>query len=68
MKESNISYKAAKEELEETLAYLESKEINVDELSDKVKRASELFQICKTKLTNTEEEVQKILKNISTES
>jgi exodeoxyribonuclease VII small subunit len=33
----------------------------VDELSGKVKRASELLRFCREKLTGTENEVKKIL-------
>ncbi len=61
----NTSYEEAITELEEIVSKIESEEISVDELSDKVKRASQLIRICKTKLTNTEEEVNKVLKEIS---
>lgn len=43
---------------------MESGEISVDELSAKVKRATELIRICKRKLTTTEENVNKILKDL----
>jgi len=36
----------------------------VDELSSKIKRASELIHLCKKKLTSTEEDVSKILKEL----
>jgi len=36
----------------------------VDELSEKVKRAALLIKICKQKLTTTEEDVNKILKEL----
>ena len=38
--------------------------IEIDELSGKVKRVSELITYCKSKLHETEEEVEKILKSI----
>lgn len=64
MSTEEIKYQAAKEELEQILSDLESNEVNVDELSDKIKRATKLFTICKAKLVKTEEEVDKILKDL----
>ena len=43
---------------------MEDGEITVDELSIKVKRATELIKICKNKLTSTEEDVNMILKEL----
>ncbi len=60
-----LTYEKAIAELEEIVNKIESEEISVDELSEKVKRASELIKICKAKLFSTEEEVNKILKEIS---
>lgn len=57
-------YTEAFEELQQIVADIEDGEISVDELSVKVKRASELIKICKEKLTSTEEDVQKILKEL----
>jgi len=59
-----MTYTAAFEELQEIVNEIEQGEISVDELSTKVKRASALIKICKTKLTTTEEDVQKILKEL----
>jgi exodeoxyribonuclease VII small subunit len=59
-----INYTAAFEELQEIVNEIEQGEISVDALSAKVKRASVLIKICKTKLTTTEEDVQKILKEL----
>ena len=60
-----IPYTHAIEELEEIVSSIENEDVNVDELSVKVKRAAELIKICKDKLHNTEEEVNSILKEIS---
>ena len=57
-------YAAAFEELQEIVTEIERGEISVDELSQKVKRATELIRICKTKLKTTEEDVNKILKDL----
>ncbi|WP_026451492.1 exodeoxyribonuclease VII small subunit [Aequorivita capsosiphonis] len=59
-----LTYRAAFEELQEIVNEIEQGEISVDELSAKVKRASVLIKICKTKLTTTEEDVEKILKEL----
>ena len=54
-------YRSAINELEEILSQLEANEIEVDELTGKAKRASELIQYCKNKLYKTNEEVDAIL-------
>ncbi|MEO8087516.1 MAG: exodeoxyribonuclease VII small subunit [Bacteroidota bacterium] len=59
-----INYTDAFEELQAIVTEIEQGEISVDELSQKVKRASELIKICKLKLTTTEEDVNKILKEL----
>lgn len=63
-----MNYTEAFEELQQIVADIEDGEISVDELSEKVKRASELIAICKKKLTSTEEDVNKILKEIEDET
>jgi exodeoxyribonuclease VII small subunit len=60
----NENYTLAFEELQEIVREMEDGEISVDVLATKVKRAAELIQICKKKLQNTEEDVQKILKEL----
>ena len=61
---SKIKYTEALEELQQIVSEIEDGEITVDELSIKVKRASELIKICKAKLTATEEDVDQILKEL----
>lgn len=61
---NNTKYTEAFEELRLIVSEIEEGEISVDELSDKVKRASELIKICKAKLHSTEEDVNKILKDL----
>ncbi len=58
------SYSEAIEELENIVAEIENEDISVDELSEKVKRASELIRICKNVLFKTEAEVNSILKEM----
>jgi len=62
--EKEINYTEAFEELQQIVGDIEEGEISVDELSIKVKRASELIKICKHKLTSTEEDVNQILKEL----
>lgn len=61
---TNLSYQDAFDELKRIVSDLEEGEVNVDELSEKVKRATQLIAVCKSKLTDTEEDVNKILKEL----
>ena len=63
-----INYSDAFDELQRIVAEMEAGEISVDELSQKVKRAAELIRICKTKLSTTEEDVNKILAELEAPS
>ena len=60
----NPTYTAAYEELQQIVSDIEEGQISVDELSEKVKRAALLIKICKAKLSSTEEDVNKILKEL----
>ncbi|HXB44646.1 MAG TPA: exodeoxyribonuclease VII small subunit [Puia sp.] len=62
---NKINYTEAFDELQTIVSEIEQGEITVDELSEKVKRATELIKICKTKLSSTEEDVNKILKDLA---
>lgn len=57
-------YEAAFEELQLIISEIETGEIAVDDLSQKVKRAAVLINICKAKLTATEGDVNKILQEL----
>lgn len=65
--EKNINYTSAFEELQMIVSDIESGDISVDELSEKVKRASVLIAICKEKLFKTEDDVNQILKELEAE-
>ncbi|WP_158827576.1 exodeoxyribonuclease VII small subunit [Mucilaginibacter lacusdianchii] len=60
MKET-ITYEQAYTELTAIARELESETMSVDELAAKVKRASYLVSLCKTKLQNAESEVNQII-------
>lgn len=62
-----MTYAQAIEELEVIVGEIENEDISVDELSEKVKRASKLIQICKEALHTTEEEVKHILEELNQE-
>lgn len=59
-----INYSEAFQELQSIVSEMEEGEISVDELSEKVKRAALLIKLCKSKLSSTEEDVNKILKEL----
>ncbi|WP_430809832.1 MULTISPECIES: exodeoxyribonuclease VII small subunit [unclassified Carboxylicivirga] len=64
MTKKKLTYNEAVNEIEDILQQIENEELDVDDLSTKVKRVSVLIKSCKDKLTKTEEEVEKILKDI----
>jgi len=64
MSETEVNYARAFTELQAIVTEIELGQITVDILSEKVKRASELIAICKTKLSSTEEDVNQILKEL----
>lgn len=65
--EDKTNYLEAITELESIVAEIENQDITVDELSARVKRASELIGICRQALHATEEEVKKILDELNQE-
>ena len=58
------NYTEAFEELQRIVVEIEEGQISVDQLSEKVKRAAHLINLCKIKLSSTEEDVNKILKDL----
>lgn len=59
--ELNLTYQQALEELTDLVNELENENIPIDDLAEKVKRASDLIQYCQSKLTHTNTEVKKII-------
>lgn len=51
-------------EIEEILERIESGELDVDDLTDKVKKVASLLDVCKTKLKTTEVEIQKVIESL----
>jgi exodeoxyribonuclease VII small subunit len=53
-----LSFGEAVAEVEEILAGLEKDNVDIDTLGDEVRRAVELLQVCREKLTQTDAEVR----------
>ena len=64
MTKKKYTYKDAFLRLEEIQSLIERNELDVDELSERLKEASELLKICKDKLFLVSEETKKILDEI----
>jgi exodeoxyribonuclease VII small subunit len=61
------TYNEAIAEIEEILQKIETGELDVDELTDKVKRVAYLLETCKKKLKKTEGEIQKVIDGLETD-
>ncbi len=59
--EKITSYEEAMIELQEIVRDIQEETVNMDDLSNKVKRSAELIQFCKERLRSTEEEIGKSL-------
>lgn len=64
MTENKLSYKKAVSELEAIVKEIEREDVDVDNLIEKVKRATFLINYCKEKLRDTEAEVKKVLSSL----
>jgi len=58
--EKKISYEDAMKRLEELVEQMESGKTGIDSLVAQLKEARKLIQMCKDKLTKTEEEISKL--------
>lgn len=58
---TELSYADAIAEIEQILAQLHAEKISVDELEQKVKRATELIEYCRAKLSSVESGVSALL-------
>lgn len=61
MDEKDLTYKDAMEEIDNILESLESETPDIDNVANKVSRASELLELCRKKLLKAEEDIEKIL-------
>ena len=67
MAKKNITYTEAVNQIEEILRKIENDELDMDELTKQVRNASELIKYCKSRLFETEQEIEKILDDIKDE-
>ncbi len=58
--QSELTYKKAWERLEKLVGELESDNIQLETLADKVKEANELIKFCEDKLKRVENEVKEV--------
>lgn len=58
---AQTNYEEAMAELEQIVGQMEDGELNLDELTTKLKRAQQLIKLCNDRLTKTDAEIQKIL-------
>ena len=61
MSKEEMKYEKADSELEEIVDKMERDELDIDQLSEQLKRAKVLVKLCKDKLTKTDEEIKKLL-------
>jgi Exonuclease VII small subunit. len=65
MSKHKLTYTEATEELEAILAELENNsEVNMDVISEKVKRAAVLMEFCKKKLHELDTELEKMMEHL----
>ena len=60
-----MTYTQAVSELEEIVKKMQSPECSIDNLSQYTARSLELLKVCKAKLTQTDEELRKVLAEMS---
>ena len=61
---NELTYTTAKQELQAILKEIESENVDLDQLSEKVKRATELIEFCREKLKGSEEKINSILQDL----
>ncbi len=62
-----ISYSEAIQKIEEILEQIEEGNMEIDQLGESLKEVSNLIQLCKSKISKTEKEINNILQNIETQ-
>lgn len=55
------TYSQAIERLEKIVRQIDSNELEIDELSEKIKEANEIIAVCTGKLTKADQEIEKLL-------
>ncbi len=60
VKNSEVSYQAALKELEKILLELNSENVDIDRLAERLKRAYILIDVCRSRIKSAEIEIEKI--------
>lgn len=55
-----MKYEEAIKELEKIVNQIESDEMDIDNISENIKKAQEIIKICKEKLTKAEDDIKAI--------
>ncbi len=66
--DKQIKYEEAVSQLQAIVDRLETGEMGIDEMTAQLKRAQQLITLCRARLTQTDEEVQRILGDASPRS
>lgn len=61
---NELSYDEAIKELNIILSSLQDETLTIDQLTDSIKRASELLESCNSRLTSTEKEVNSVIQTL----
>lgn len=61
MAKQKLTYTKALDEIQKIIYQIENEEFAVDELTEKIKHVTTLINFCKTKLKQTEEDINKML-------
>ena len=64
MTEPDVGYADAMAELERILAELEGDHLDVDVLAERVRRASELIKLCRSRIVRAQDDVAKIVTDL----
>ena len=64
MEENKITYAEAVQELEAIVKKMQDPECGIDSLSALTKRSKELIELCRARLTATDEELKQILNDM----
>ena len=60
-----MKYEEAMRQLQEIVHKMENDELDIDQMTEQLKRAQELIKLCRDKLMKTDEEIRNLLKNDS---
>ena len=60
-KKKSQTYSQAMERLEEIVRLIDSNELEIDQLVEKIKEANEIIAFCSDKLTKADREIEKLL-------